>query len=128
MTIDPVLWHRSLALAARYLFLFLALWSLYAYIKKRPVSQIFLSTIAISEVMIIIQALIGAYFFVLLGWRPVAWIQHLLYGGLTVFTFPVAYRYTSQEADPRRAAGIWTLACLFMFGLTFRTAFSGVMG
>jgi heme A synthase len=128
MTFDPVLWHRSLALAVRYLFLFLALWSFSAYIRKKPVSALFINTIVITEVVIIVQALIGAYFFVLLGWRPLAWVQHLLYGGLTVFTFPVAYRYTSQEENPRRAAGIWTLACLFMFGLTFRTAFSGVMG
>jgi hypothetical protein len=123
----PVIWHQTLAQGARWVMAALALWATIAYWQRRPMGNLFLRIIAASQLMILIQSLVGAYFFVLLGWRPPAWIQHLLYGGLTLFTLPVVYYYTRKEPDCRRAARIWALACLFMFGLTFRTATTGVM-
>lgn len=124
----PVIWHQYIALGARWFMLVMALWALLVSMQRRPLGWTFLGIIAASEVVIVVQALIGAYFFLGIGMRPPAWIKHLLYGGLTVFTLPVIYFYTRKEKDYRRKARIWALACLFMFGLTFRTASTGVMG
>ena len=124
----PVLWHQNIALTARWVMLAMTLWAAFASWQRRPLGSIFMGLIGISEVVIVVQAVIGAYFFLGLGMRPLAWMKHLLYGGLVVFTLPVIYFYLLKEKEPRRVARIWALACLFMFGLTFRTATTGVMG
>lgn len=124
----PVIWHQNIALAARWFMLGMTVWAAYVSWQRQPIGNLFLGIMVLSEVVIVVQALVGAYFFLILGMRPPDWIRHLLYGGLTVFTLPVIYYYAHKEKDYRRKARIWALACLFIFGLTYRTASTGVMG
>lgn len=124
----PVIWHRTMALVARWVMGILVVWAFLAYRQKKPVGKAFLLIIAASELLMIVQSTVGGYFFLGLGMRPVSWVQHLLYGGLSLFTLPTIIYYTRKEVDQRRVARIWAFACLFMFGLTFRTATTGVMG
>lgn len=95
---------------------------------EKPVGKAFLVIIAASELLMIVQSTVGGYFFLGLGMRPGSWVQHLLYGGLSLFTLPTVVYSIRNEVDQRRVARIWAFTCLFMFGLTFRTATTGVMG
>lgn len=124
----PVVWHRTMALVARGVMGILIVWAATAYWRKKPVGNGFLFVVAASQLLMIVQSTVGGYFFLGLGMRPVSWVQHLLYGGLSLFTLPTIIYYTRKEVDQRRVARIWVFACLFMFGLTFRTATTGVMG
>ncbi|MEI2613152.1 MAG: hypothetical protein V9G20_31315 [Candidatus Promineifilaceae bacterium] len=124
----PIIWHRTMALLARWVLGILVIWATVAYWQKKPVGKAFLVIIAASELLMIVQSTVGGYFFLGLGMRPGSWVQHLLYGGLSLFTLPTVVYSIRNEVDQRRVARIWAFTCLFMFGLTFRTATTGVMG
>jgi hypothetical protein len=71
----------------------------------------------IGEVLFLLQAVMGGILY-FSGLRP-AQLVHLLYGALGVFALPAAYTY-SRGGDDRRGSLIYSLICLFLFGVALR--------
>ena len=110
--------HGRLSQTAWLYMLILAAWAGFHYFRKRKLDGQFFGIVAIGEILMVAQAALGAIMF--FGWNiQPGKIVHLLYGTLSILVFPSVYHYT-QGGEDRRAAMMWTLAGLFMFGLSLR--------
>ncbi len=97
--------------------LIIGVWGLVLYFRKLPTSGGFRSTLVLTEVLFILQGVIGVGMF--LGGRRPHDSLHWLYGVLLVIALPIAASYTSGRG-PRREALVYGIAGLFMAGLTIR--------
>ncbi len=93
------------------------IWGLFAYFRKMPSSGSFRATLVLTEVLFILQGLVGVLMFAS-GRHPHDNL-HWLYGVLLVIVLPIAATYTSGR-EPRREPLVYGIAGLFMAGLTIR--------
>jgi heme A synthase len=100
----------------------IGIWGLIMYFAKRPPSGGFRSTLVLTEVVFILQGLIGISIF--LGGRRPHDPLHWLYGVLLVLLLPIAATYASGRG-PRREALVYGIAGLFMAGLAIRALTTG---
>jgi len=110
--------HGRLAQTIWMFMLIVGLWAGFYYLRAKPLDGQFFGIIAVGEILMASQAVLGLT--MLIGWgvKPENLI-HFLYGALSVLVFPAIYYYTQDEED-RRAALIWALAGFFLFGLSLR--------
>jgi hypothetical protein len=107
-------------------FLLLTLWSIYALVRNKAPGGTFWNVLAVLQVIIGIQAIVGAILF-LTGARPPTlgpqWL-HYAYGGLfPAIVLIVAHRFARKyEGIPWLVFGI---AGFIIFGLTFRALQTG---
>ncbi len=115
--------HNRLAQTAWLFMLLMTLWAAGHYLRNKPLNGQFWGIVAVGEILMLFQALLGLT--MLLGWssQPGRSI-HFLYGGLTVIVMPAVYGY-SQGWEHRRAALIWVLTGLLMVGLSIRAIGTG---
>jgi len=92
-------------------------WGLWTWFRKQPASGGYRSTLVMTEVLFLLQGLVGIGLYAS-GGRPRDAL-HWLYGILLVITLPVALGYASSH-DRRREALVFGLAGLFMTGLAIR--------
>lgn len=100
--------------------LFLAvagLWGLAIYLLRRGVSSSYWGILAIGELLILAQAIIGVALWID-GARPARAI-HLLYGVVAAIALPGYYAYSKGQDDRRRALN-YGLICLFLVGISLR--------
>lgn len=109
--------HKGLFNAGLLLTLIVAGWGLVTWLRKRPASGGYRSTLVLTEALFVVQALVGIGLY-LGGPRPRDSL-HLLYGVLLIVTLPVATSYTSSH-DKRREPLVFGIAGLFMTGLAIR--------
>ncbi len=121
-----ITWHREFALAMRWLSVLGMVWMVVSYVRQRPLSRRFYLLIVIAELLIALQMGIGVYLLAGVNLRPANLILHLLYGVLSLITFPIIVHYTRKEGDAMRVILVWLFGFLFMFGLSFRTVLSGM--
>jgi heme A synthase len=109
--------HGRLATTAMLFALALGVWALFLYFRKQGPSPNFHGALVIGELVFIVQAVLGGVLY--FTGLPLGQAVHVLYGALGVFTIPAAYTYT-RGATTRREAGIYGIACLFLFGVALR--------
>ncbi len=109
-------------------FALLALWAIVSFARNKGPGEWFWNLLAVLQVVVAVQVLIGAYLY-LSGGRPPTngpeWL-HYVYGGL----FPAAVLIAAHRvAKSERFSGIpWAVfgfAALICFGLTFRALQTG---
>lgn len=109
--------HERLA-TSMLLFLSVAgLWGLASYLLRRGVSPSFWGILAIGELLILAQVIVGVALW-LDGARPARGI-HLLYGVVAAIALPGYYAYSKGKDDHRTALN-FGLICLFLVGITLR--------
>ena len=91
-------------------------------LRKQVPSGSFRATLVLTEVLFIVQGLVGIAMF-LAGARPHDRL-HWLYGPLLVIVLPIAASYLSGREN-RREPLVYGLAALFMFGLAVRAYMTG---
>ncbi len=96
-------------------------WGLLAYVRQRPVSDSYRTTLLIAEGLFVIQALVGLE---LLGeGRVPAQPIHYLYGLLGVVVLPSMVGYLGRE---KKRESLWLgLTALFLFGIAIRAMMTG---
>ncbi len=109
--------HQGLFRAGVLITLVVAGWGLLTWFRKQPASGGYRSTLVLTEVLFVLQALVGIGLY--LGGRRPHDTLHLLYGVLLIVTLPIAASYTSTH-DKRREALVFGIAGLFMTGLAIR--------
>ncbi|MCZ7569174.1 MAG: hypothetical protein M5U01_11395 [Ardenticatenaceae bacterium] len=109
--------HATLARAVMIYALILGLWGLVRYARGEGFDGSYLGAVVIAEVLILVQAGSGIVLW-LQGLSPSRLI-HILYGIVTVISFPATFAFTHGEAG-RREMLYWGLIGLFVFGLAIR--------
>lgn len=127
MSFDNLLFlHQGLSRTAWMFMLVICVASLIYYVRNQPLDGQFFGIIAAGEVLMLIQTSIGLIIFLSFSIQP-GRLVHFLYGFLTILVFPAIYYYTDGEGD-RRAALMWLLTAIFMFGLALRAITTGSYG
>lgn len=109
--------HQGLFRAGVLITLIVAGWGLTTWLRKQPASGGYRSTLVMTELLFILQAVVGVGLY-LGGPRPRDTL-HLLYGVLLIITLPIAASYTSGQKK-RQEALVFGIAGLFMTGLAIR--------
>lgn len=112
--------HTRLANTVWLFLLILGLWSLLRAVRGRGVSGNFLGALAIAEILILIQVLLGVllYFDGRLGSVSEPAI-HVLYAAFSLVFLPFVFLYWLRGDDSNRAQWVLTFAVLFQFGTVF---------
>jgi heme A synthase len=114
--------HNGLFRTGLLITAFIGVWGLVTYFRKQPSSGSFRATLVLTEVLFIVQGVVGVLTFAN-GRRPHDNL-HWLYGVLLVIVLPIAMSYVSGR-DPRREPLVYGIAGLFMFGLALRASMTG---
>jgi CDP-diglyceride synthetase len=98
------------------------LWGLLSFARGQSLSGSLAGTLAIGQVLIVIQGLLGAILY-LDGFRPATSV-HVLYGLTAVLVMPFLWSY-AKERHPRQSLLFYSLAALFIAGLAIRGMTTG---
>ena len=120
---DLTFLHARLATAAILFAAACGIWGLYTYGRRRGVDGNYWGTLAVGELLMIAQGLVGVLLWLQMH-RPARPAIHVLYGVVAVLAWPAAYLYT-QGRDTRREALIYGLVSLFLVGVTLRAQMTG---
>ena len=129
VTIDIL--HARLANTVWLYLLIIGLWGLWRAIRGNGLSGNFLGALAIGQVLIWVQALLGGVLF--LGGLS-SELQnpaiHYLYAGFSLVFLPFAFLYWLRGDDSNRGQWIMSFALLFQFGTIFYRfgPFAAVLG
>jgi hypothetical protein len=115
-----IIFHQRFANTVWLYLLILGLWSLWRAIRGQGVSGNFLGALAIGEIMIVIQAALGAVLY-LTGHGTVLNEPaiHILYAAFSLVFLPFVFLYWLRGDDSNRAQWVLTFAVLFQFGTIF---------
>jgi hypothetical protein len=117
--------HAIIANSIWLYLLLVGLWGLVGYFRRMPLTPSFKGAVIISEVVLLVQALIGLIL-VLLGFAPRD-AMHYLYGVGAPLGLPLAYTYARGRED-RQAMLYYGLAALFVMGLSLRAMTTATRG
>lgn len=120
MTLSDV--HGSLANTLLFYFIALAVWGTWRFIRKEVVSSSYWGALAIAEVLLALQFLLGGYLWII-GLRPARSV-HLLYGIVALLAIPGMYMYTKGRTD-RPEMLMYAVVALITVGLILRATFTG---
>ncbi|MCB0081330.1 MAG: hypothetical protein KDE47_10380, partial [Caldilineaceae bacterium] len=100
----------------------IGIWALFFRFRNRPLDASWYGAAMIGELLLVAQALLGAYLFYGMGLsvalaRP---FMHLLYGVVAVITIPAAQSYFGQLEDEKVKAVAMAVVCLFLWGILLR--------
>jgi heme A synthase len=115
--------HQRLAIAGLLITLVIGLWGLFTFLRKRPATSGYRSTLVMTELLFVGQALVGIILFAAGNRRPHDGL-HVLYGVLLLIALPIGASYTSSH-DQRREPLVYGVVGLFMVGLTIRGILTG---
>jgi hypothetical protein len=112
--------HARLSNTVWLYLLILGLWSLWRAIRGQGLSGNFLGALAISQVLIWLEAILGGVLF--LGGNSSQLDSpaiHYLYAGFSLVFLPFAFLYWLRGDDSNRGQWIMSFAILFQFGTIF---------
>lgn len=115
--------HARLSITVLLFMLALGLWSLWSYLRNEGVSGSLWGALAIGEVLIVVEGLLGAGLFVA-GQRPARTAIHILYGVFLAVAMPGAFSFT-RGRSARSEALIYGLVALFLAGVAIRARMTG---
>jgi hypothetical protein len=110
--------HERLATTSLLYFLVISLWGYFRFFRKIGIDSTYWGMLAIAEILVLAEALIGAYLW-LSGHQPTRGWLHVLYGSLIPAMIPLAYVYTKGKTD-RRDILIFGTVTIITVGLIIR--------
>ncbi len=115
-----VILHSRLANTVWLYLLILGLWSLMRAIRGDGLSGNFFGALVIAQVLIFVQALLGAYLW-LSGQSSelLNSTMHFLYAGFSLVFLPFVFLYWLRGDDSNRGQWVMSFAVLFQFGTIF---------
>lgn len=118
--------HARLVVTILLFFGALALWGFVNYLRGEGVTGGYKGALAIGELLILAEALIGVILFAT-GARPFRPGIHILYGIVAAITVPGTFAYT-RGRDGRWEQLIYVTVCLFLCGIALRALTTGRAG
>lgn len=111
--------HGRLANTALFYVAIMGIWGLYRFFRRQGVDGSYWGALIIAEVLLLVQALLGAYIWVSgAGFLPRPAV-HILYGVVSILIIPGVFLYTRGD-DHRRVSLIYGAAFLFLIGIVLR--------
>ncbi len=105
------------------LFMFaIGLWGVFTFMRGGVLGGSISGAMIIGQILITVQVVLGAILFAD-GLRPKSSI-HYLYGATALIVMPFAYSYL-QRRDPRQALLFFSIAALFIGGVSIRAITTG---
>ncbi len=114
--------HAGIANTALLYFLLVSLWGYVRFFRKQGIDSNYWGALAIAEILILAEALIGVYLF-LTGHQPARGWLHVLYGSLIPAMIPLAYVYTKGHIE-RRDMLIYATVTIITVGLILRAIYT----
>lgn len=114
--------HARLANTTLFFIVIMAIWGTFRFLRKQGITGSHWGASVIAEILILLQGALGVYLWIA-GLRPDRGI-HFLYGVFTALALPFVYLYTRGRED-RSELLLYTVAYLFMIGLTLRVMVTG---
>ncbi len=114
--------HGRLATSVLLFMLTAGVWGLVRWRRKQSVNDSYFGILAVGEVLIIAQVLLGIWMWLGMNLSPASdrpWM-HYLYGFVAVLTLPAAYAYNGGSTEEVRDQGLYALVCLFLAGIAWR--------
>lgn len=102
----------------------LAVWGLWRFIRREGVGSSYWGALAIAEILVVVQGLLGAYLWFINSLRPERGAIHILYGIISALAIPAVYVYT-KGGDERREMLVYAAVLLFTVGLILRAISTG---
>ena len=118
-----LLMHTRLLTTILLFFGALALWGIVSYLRGHGVSGSYLGALAIGELLMLSEALIGVGLWFGGNVAPRQSI-HVLYGIVAVLTLPGTFAYV-RGRDSRWEQLIYAVVCLFLCGVALRALETG---
>jgi hypothetical protein len=115
--------HARLLITILLFFGALSIWGFVNYLRGRGLTGGYRGALAIGELLMLAEFLLGVILFVG-GGRPYRPAIHILYGVVAIITLPGTFAYT-RGRDGRVEQLIYTLACLFLCGIALRGVETG---
>jgi hypothetical protein len=119
--------HERLANTSVFYTLVMAGWALLLVVRGRGLDGSYLGAIVIGELLLVLQALLGA--FLMLGGRGAdldrPWL-HVLYGAMVALIWPFLFTYT-RGTPGRRESILFFAGSLFLWGLVLRAVETGAV-
>lgn len=119
MTLSEI--HAKLGNTALFYLLAISLWGFYRFFRQEGISSSYWGSLAIAELLLLAQALIGTYLWIS-GRRPDRGI-HILYGIVVLMMIPGVYVYTKGRSD-RPEILVYGTAAIIGVGLLIRAMFT----
>jgi hypothetical protein len=121
--VDLTFLHGRIAVTAILFAGICGVWGIYNYLRNEGVSGNYWGTLAIGELLMVAQGILGIVL-MLEAHRPARPGIHILYGIVAVVTWPAVYIFTQGRAT-RRESLIYGVIGLFMVGVTVRALMTG---
>ena len=116
--------HQRIANMAMLYFLVLSVWGFWRFIRKKGPDSSYWGALAIAEILVVVQALLGGYLW-FAGARPPRGGVHVMYGLLVPAAIPLIYAFT-RGGDQRRESLVYGASLLFAMGLILRAITTGL--
>ena len=118
-----LLLHARLVITILLLLGALVIWGFFNYLRGEGVSGSYKGALAIGELLLIAEFVLGVILFVI-GDRPYRSGIHILYGIVAIIMLPGAFSYT-RGRDGRWEQLIYVMVCLFLMGIALRSLSTG---
>ncbi|MEA3336058.1 MAG: hypothetical protein U9R25_09140 [Chloroflexota bacterium] len=115
--------HDRLAITAVIFTAICAIWGLIIFLRKGNISGSYWGTLAIAELLMIAQMVIGVVLWAG-GGRPGRGGVHLLYGITAIISLPALFLYIDGK-DTRREAILFAIVSLWLFFISLRAMTTG---
>lgn len=116
--------HNRLSVTASWFAFALGAWALVQWVRGKPLGSSFYGAALIAMALCLVQGLLGAWNYFVMGWGPVLarpWM-HILYGIVAVITIPAAWSYLNGIKDERARTLAVALSFFFLWGILLRAS------
>ncbi len=121
---DLAVVHGGLARSITLYFFAMGVWGFIRYFRKLGMDSSYWGALVIGAVLPVLQGLLGAYQWLVVGVAPARGWFHVLYGVVAVITIPAVYTYTKGQ-ETRREMLIYALALVFAALIAIRASTTG---
>ncbi len=118
--------HTLLSNTVWLFFLAVGSWGVYRGIRGADADGNYLGSVAIGQILIYVQAILGVVLWFGGADRPLDGFMHWLYGAFSLVFLPFVYLVWLRGDDSNQAQWVLGFAMLFMFGIVLRSISTGV--
>lgn len=115
--------HGRLGNTALLFTIILAVWGLWRFFRRQGVDSNYWGALVIGELLLLVQAALGAFIYLSGIGHLTRQYMHILYGVVSVLVIPTVFAFTRGD-DRHRVSLVYGAALLFNMGVIMRAQFT----
>ena len=115
--------HERLGITSLYYLLIISVWGYYRFFTRKGIDSAYWGMLAIAEVLILAEALLGMYMWLAGFPQPARGVLHAIYGAVIPIMIPGAYFYTKGRGE-RAEILVYSTAAIITCGLILRAIYT----